>query len=52
MLTNPIREGYILALKELMDDMIRDSRSPRKWLIHIKDKIDRMERELKSCIND
>ena len=49
MLTNDMRAGYIAALKELMDDMIRDTRSPRKWLIYIKDKIDRMERELESC---
>jgi len=32
--------GYVAALEEVFDAMVRETRSPRKWLIHIKNKID------------
>jgi len=34
------RRGYIDALEEVLDAMINETRSPRRWLIHIKKKID------------
>ena len=44
-MTPEFENGYIAALEEVMHEMILETRTPRKWLIYIKEKLDRM----KSC---
>jgi hypothetical protein len=44
---NKYDEGYIQALEEVMHEMILQTRTPRHWLIFVKEKIDHAKRCLK-----